>query len=277
MASVKSYSDFTLKQYNGNLKLLEKNGVNPRILNDVIGFFDSRKFQPETRKAYLNALSYKFRDDAEYLAEINVARTSCFQILNEKKDSQVMSDRQQKMFVPWSVILEKSLAFIGNFKNKLEHRILVALYTLMEPVRADYVSLKLFAEEPSEKVGSYFVVNSERADVVINDYKSAKSYGPIVKPLPVRITSMLRIFFAGERGGDKILFHFSPSSLSHLVKSVFSVVLGRDININMLRHSFLCNLYKDAPLFKDMKLVGKRMGHSYSQALSYVFSDASYK
>jgi hypothetical protein len=47
-------------------------------------------------------------------------------------------------------------------------------------------------------------------------------------------------------------------------------IFSKGVSVNMLRHSYLTEKYKDVPALNDMLTTAKQMGHSLGQAFEYV-------
>ena len=58
----------------------------------------------------------------------------------------------------------------------------------------------------------------------------------------------------------------SSSQITRMLNDVF----GKKVSVNMLRHIYLTNYYKDVPPIKDMEKIAGKMGHSVKTALEYV-------
>ena len=63
--------------------------------------------------------------------------------------------------------------------------------------------------------------------------------------------------------------NYKPLSSSQITRNL-NKIFGKRVSVNMLRHIFLTNYYKDTPRLTEMKNVAAKMGHNISTALEYV-------
>lgn len=126
----------------------------------------------------------------------------------------------------------------------------------------DYTELKL-KDFDKEKDNFYF-----KGSFYFNVYKTAKSFGEQKIVLPVDIDKMVKkyikkidneYFFFNSKTGNKLT---SPN-ITLMINSIF----GKKISVNMLRHFYLSNKYKDVPALLEMEDTAKAMGHSVLTSL----------
>ena len=75
--------------------------------------------------------------------------------------------------------------------------------------------------------------------------------------------------------GDYMLFSTNGNKLtspqvSRMLNKIFD---GKHISVDMLRHIYLSNVYKDVPPIKEMEQLASDMGHSVETAMNYVKRD----
>ena len=62
----------------------------------------------------------------------------------------------------------------------------------------------------------------------------------------------------------------SSSQISRMLNKIFD---GKKISVDMLRHIYLTDLYKNVPSIRDMEKTAEDMGHSVESAMTYVKRD----
>ena len=126
----------------------------------------------------------------------------------------------------------------------------------------DFTELKL-KNFDKEKDNFYF-----KGCFYFNVYKTAKSFGEQKIELPVDIDKMVKkymkkidneYFFFNPKTGNK----FTSPNITLMINSIF----GNKISVNMLRHFFLSNKYKDIPALLEMEDTAKKMGHDIKTSL----------
>lgn len=106
---------------------------------------------------------------------------------------------------------------------------------------------------------------------VFSKYKTARFYGKQEVEIPKDLGSLLNKFIKinpyeylfTDSNGHKL----NSVKLSQRLNNIFG---GRHISVNILRHSFLSDKYKDVPALKDMEKTAHDMGHDILQAFEYV-------
>lgn len=156
--------------------------------------------------------------------------------------------------------------------NRLQNFIILSLYVLQAPRRLqDYTEFKL--RNIDEEKDNYISKNK----LIFNTYKTAKKYGREEVDLNPKLKFILNKW-KNLNDSDYLLVgvtgkKFSQSQLQQRLASIF----GKPVSVNILRHSYLTEKYKDIPLLTEMTNTAKEMGHSVQQALEYVKKDAPHQ
>ena len=108
-----------------------------------------------------------------------------------------------------------------------------------------------------------------------NKFKTAKFKKDSFK-IPTKLKNLIQkwgkinndspYLLSQSRNKDKKI---STSSLNSSLHRIF----GKNVSVNILRHSYLSNYYKDTPALKEMNQLADQMGHSVNTALEYVKKD----
>lgn len=126
----------------------------------------------------------------------------------------------------------------------------------------DYTELKV-KDFDKEKDNFYL-----KGSLYFNVYKTAKSFGEQNIKLPLEIDKMVKkyikgidneYFFYNPKTGNK----FTSPNITLMINSIF----GKKASVNILRHVYLSNKYKDVPALLDMEETAKAMGHSVAVGL----------
>ena len=54
----------------------------------------------------------------------------------------------------------------------------------------------------------------------------------------------------------------NANSLSKFLTAIFKKYLNKNISVNLIRHIFLSEYYKDTPKYTDMENLSEKMAHS---------------
>jgi integrase len=159
-------------------------------------------------------------------------------------------------------LLSKATLKPSEFQ-RLQNFVILSLYVLQPPRRLqDYTEMRLrnFTEKDN-------YINKTK--FVFNKYKTAKFSGREEIPINPKLKFILdkwkklnpyEYLLVGSTEKK-----FSSSQLQQRLNSI----LGKKASVNILRHSFLSDKYKDVDL-REMEKDATAMGHSVSQQMRYV-------
>ena len=265
------------KEYARIIKAIATAGYKDDDIASLKAYFDyegevngkkKHKYCIRSRRVNINACIHKHKTNDAYCAILKLYLKELTDELLKLTEDQKMTAKQEEKHLEWDKVLEKATPAINDEKYTLQDRILVGLYTQLEPVRVDYTHMKLYDSDPKLDKGTYFVINDEVKEVVINEHKTGWKYGALRQVLPERLAEMITMWFKGE----EVMFPISPASMGQRIKKLFLKVTGKPMTVCALRHSRDTFLYKDCPMPKELKRVAKAMGHSPAEAQTYRFA-----
>lgn len=186
------------------------------------------------------------------------------------------TQRQIDAHVPWEDVIKARDALD---KKSVEY-LLLCLYTMIPPARADYNKVKIYRnKEPNEKdieeYPNYLMINSKSPHMVLvfNEFKTAsqlqtKKREPYVKELPNDLVKVIKISLK-EKPRDFLIvspttgepYHL-PNSYTQYFDRKLSKILGKKTSINMLRHSSALNHRLDDLSPLEKKVIANDMMHS---------------
>jgi integrase len=157
----------------------------------------------------------------------------------------------------------------GTDFQKLQNWVILSLYYLQPPRRLkDYTEMKLrnFDEEKDN-----FIKGN---NLVFNQYKTAKAHGKEVIPMSQKLKFIL-VKWRALNTHDYLLVSVNGKKLtSTQLQQRLNQILGKKASVNILRHSFLSEKYKDLPAVRELEERAEAMGHTVEQALLYIKKDA---
>jgi hypothetical protein len=147
----------------------------------------------------------------------------------------------------------------------LQNYVILSLYHLIEPRRLmDFTEMKI--RNHDKDTDNYF----EKSRFVFNKYKSAKHFGRQEIPIPKKLTLLLNKW-SKINPSDYLLVDINLNKLDvSQLQQRLNKIFGRQASVNILRHSFLTEKYKNVPELIEMKKTADNMGHSIDTALEYV-------
>lgn len=195
-----------------------------------------------------------------------------------------LTEKEQKSFIHWEDIAQFHQDLLKDTDTESHdsylNYVILSLYVLHPPVRADYAMMKVFIDEsyiPSNFTENYCVLQTNPR-FVFQQFKTAKTIGTNIVPIDPQLHSIL-IHWMGLNHSDYLLTtyisstrSFKPISENALVKriiSLFTRYKNKPVSINTLRHSFVSFMYRYDQTQKDKKSNADKMMHSPSMAEKY--------
>ena len=154
------------------------------------------------------------------------------------------------------------------------HKLLLAMYTYLYPVRADYYALQIITDsEPTHP--NYLRISLNSTELMIQDFKTSKVFPPIhypsvPHPLHLLILASLqekpRQFLFESREGVP----FTRLRFSQWASATLASCLRVPLNLTIIRHIFISSLSMDTPL-QELQRIGRLMGHSIARQRLYTW------
>jgi hypothetical protein len=263
-------SETSNKEYARIIKAISDSGFKDDDVDSLKAYFEDRKYSISSKRININACINKNKANVEYCDKL---RKWMLELKNEHHKltcQQKMSDKQKAKHLDWEELLSICVPAINNEKYPLEERILIGLYTQLEPVRNDYTHMKLYKEDPKLKTGTYFVINDDVRQVVITQHKTSSNpkIGTIVQNLPERLAEMIVMWFKDETE----MFPVSENAMSLRIKRLFLRITGKPLTVCSIRHSRDTFLYKGSLMPLEADRIAKLMGHTRATAQAYRFA-----
>jgi len=143
--------------------------------------------------------------------------------------------------------------------------ILTSFYKYQPPRRCELANIKLVSKmEDCDASGNFIVMDDTNPVMVLNQYKTAKTYATQVHPLHPQFYFDIKKTLAVPR--DTLFKGLSkdPNAFSHYVKSTLGV------GVSDMRHLYITDKLKDVT-YNDRKSVAHAMGHSIGTQLQYLY------
>ena len=313
MNDEKEYSILTIKNYERNLKNLEKFYVNnfkkkfiiPDCLieeSDIIVENLLKKYKKGTVVNYIKSIiwslrrgEYSQKSQGEYsqndILGIEVIWQNHLHVLKEDINEEEiklenrLTEKEEKTFIKWESVIELYSKLTRNFTldshpNEVLDYVIVSLYVLHPPLRADYANMHLFVDESDipEGLEENYCVLQTNPRFMLYHYKTFKTYGPQCIPIADNLHKVLLQWASINNSGYLIStysksaneFHvLNENALTKRVISIFGKHCGINASINTLRHSFVSYVAKNDQALKDKQHNANMMLHSTSMADNY--------
>jgi hypothetical protein len=157
-------------------------------------------------------------------------------------------------------------------------RLLLAMYTYLYPVRADYYAMEIVTGDKEPSYPNYLRISQESSELILRDFKTARFFPPIHYP---RIPDELHHLITASLQEKPRSFLFESSEGKPYTRTRFSQwasatlcqLFGMELNLTMIRHHFISTLSMDTPL-EELQRIGNLMGHSIARQRLYKWREA---
>ena len=267
MTETPALSPNTLKQYSSILNRLKEEDLfpllqkHPRLVTLWISTSASKTGSVDTQNSYLNAILWHLRKEYPS-ADLSFYTTESkrLQLLRkDKSKQQMLPEGKLDNLLSWKEITElKSKA-----KETLseEDYLLYLLYTEMPPLRADFCNLRILPRDKAGLTGNYIVALKKKFSLVLQEYKTAKTFGKQVFDLPKSVVEHLKQTWKDAKPPSSIL-SVTENALSKRVSSIFERLSGKKVSINLLRHAFVKQFLATPRTILEKEQMALRMLHS---------------
>jgi len=243
----------------------------------VIDWIEGSKYAVNSKKAIYIAIVGTLKADESFdLTPYRSQMDTYNKQVVANYETQTLSALEETKYLEWSKILdavEKARVAVEDVWT-LQEYVILALYTLMPPVRLDYGEMKIVPVEPAEPVGNYLVWSAQHKKpyFYFSEYKTFKVYGVIKIQLSPALVKVLNEWLAypnqyllEDRSGNPL----GASALGQLIISTFQKHSDKKVGVSMLRHSYISYIRaKELPIKKSDALAHQMM-HSPKMSMIY--------
>lgn len=153
-------------------------------------------------------------------------------------------------------------------------RLLISMYTLIPPVRADYFALHIIHDDQEPVEPNYLRIRHGEMDTVLRDFKTAKTYHDIRNTLPTPLALEIQAsLLACPREFLFVNAHGRPhtrNSFTLWTRRILTRVLQTDFTLVFFRHAFATHyVTHHNPTDLDISDISKKMGHSAEMFRAY--------
>jgi hypothetical protein len=244
------------------IKKLRADTDNEDLSSDTratLASMDKRYSMSSTRVA-LTSLRKLYPENQVFIDEMK-KRFATFKAIDK---SQEPTPKQAEAHIDWNTII-KWRDTSGNAMPILD-RLLVGLYTYIEPQRLDFTPMRVITRKPTKTHEgiNYVIMNKKGARFLFHAYKTADKYGDRMFDVPPPLFLLLQEYLGDRRNGylfQDASIAWTPARLGTNVRRIFLKHFGKDFGVNNLRHSFITKINEGLPTLAHLEDAAKKMGH----------------
>jgi hypothetical protein len=237
--------------------------------------------EPQSVKAMINAILTIFKHTKNLRDNKKKAYTcwvTHFKEVNKKAEEKYEtiqpSDKQIEAYVPWQEIIAKR----DSLDKDSQEYLILSLYTMLPPARADFNKVKIFNISSSnstpkpEEVKQYpnhLIITPKGMQLVYNEFKTkSHKLQAYEKHLPDNLVQVIKrslkqnpreFLVVSDKTQEP---YHKPNSFTQHVKRVLYKVFKKRMSINTLRHSFVNSVDMNTITPQEKQQLAKEMMHS---------------
>ena len=274
-----NYSAFTLRNYECSIRVIMNtlSFKEDDILtkpNDVIAYINTLE-SLNTKNSRYNSIKWfiKGKCSSEVYKAYNDAHEALKNKRQEQLESQQLKESRAENYLEWPQVLALTETMEFKVLSELE-QIVYYLYTLMPPVRADFVGMKVLTEKdynnmlticPNLNDYNWCLLDKHLtpSKFIFNKYKTDKTYGKVILDIPKKLANELYSYRAGVRLNEfELLPINTENALCKMVQRIFEKLSGKRMSIGLLRHSYIHHFLSVKRKISERKELSRQMMHS---------------
>ena len=189
--------------------------------------------------------------------------------IQDHYDSNEPTDKQKEMVVPFEELIEA----LGKLKKGSPEHLLLAFYTKVPPIRAEYFEMKLIMEgDKIPEEGNYIIMKEGK--LVIHDFKANKTCPTIETIISDEVMVWVRRSLVNTP--RKYLFvtpkeskPFERTAFSNWACRTLTRIFKKPMNLTVLRHIYITHMIAIKTPVSELKMLAKNMGHSRTSQRMY--------
>lgn len=233
---------------------------------------DNKYSNCETRKGYLSALLWATKDTDAYAVYHSYFKEIKQECIERAKDQTLPAARQANYCSREESIVvfqqAQQLYLTEPSEQTLRELVIVGLYTIQPPVRADYAGMLFTTNKPTNRnvptnycfdlSGEFF--QNDMMWFCFGRYKTFKTYGWRDVMVENDLARILRKW--RDTYSPVWVLNMSENALTKQVMTVFKKHSGKATGIGLLRHAYIFDFYTGNPTLRQKELLAEKMLHS---------------
>ena len=247
---------------------------------------NNKAYSKTNLHSYISAVLAVFKHAPQHINDIpqyNEFNKLWFNILSDN-EKDILIRRGQNKPTELQKAREGHKLTLNDLVNKrndpdidIIHKLLLAMYTLIPPVRADYYSTQIIKEGETPETDNYIILKKDSAELIIRKYKTSKKHGAIIHPiLPTELYNI--ILQSLDKYPRKYLFEnkskpYTPNGFCKWSSATLEKLFGVELTLTMIRHIYISSLDLSKMTVEEKKNIGKLMGHTIGIQAEYEWKD----
>jgi hypothetical protein len=246
----------------------------------------NKSYSKTNLHSYISAILAVFKHAPDYVKDIPemfIYHKIWLSILSDN-EKDILIRRWQNKPTQLQEAREGHKLILQDLTNKRDQddidiisKLLLAIYTFIPPVRADYYATQIIKEGEVPETDNYIILKNNEAELVIRKYKTSRKHGEIRHPqLPDDLYRIIKKSL--EDYPRKYLFEqkgkpFTPNGFCKWSSSTLEKLFGVELTLTMIRHIYISSLDLSKMTVEEKKNIGKLMGHTIGVQAEYEWKE----
>lgn len=238
----------------------------------VINFIKTKYKNLNSQRTKLTMIGAVLQEVKTYSKYAKIYKHQAY-ILNQEiegvTDKNLTTDKEKKNIMKWTDI--KNLWKDENIN--LNDRILMGIYTVIPPRRIEMAELLTYTKTSKnlDSNKNYLYIKGNTANLLMQKYKTSKFYGKTNIELSNKpeFVKLLKQYISKNNIKSGDLVFKKQTNFSKYLSDTFKRHIGKDISVNILRHSFITNYLSKPRSLEHKKITAKLLGHNINTLEKY--------
>lgn len=296
--------DSSVKLYITNLKKIyreiECNGRKEQVCNfdnlDFLKDYDKvmesvKDENSNTRKNRLIAIVVSLQatdGDKKLIERYQKSMIELAEQSNEQYKKQEKSDKQKENWVEYKDLVNLANDMLKRIKknnilkkdviSKNEYNLLqeyvVLRFYLNYPLRNDLSDVKVIqSKDQNDEKNNFLLVDGDKISLILNDYKTVKTFGPQEYELDQKFSKIVKIFLKHNDSGWFITKTnrrdpITANGITKMLNRIFLRELDKRISTSMIRHITATHDRKNDKTLAELEELKKKVQKKYLHSIS---------
>lgn len=183
--------------------------------------------------------------------------------IEERYKTNEPTEKQSNGYVPYKDIIQKR----DELMKGSNERLLLAMYTYIKPLRADFNQIRLYKSLPKDPEPNYIHLKKTGCVLILTEYKTAKTHGVYEKELPPELCDEIQASL--DKNPRDYLFETADhkpfdkaNSFNKSVNRTLQRIFNKPLTISLIRHAYISTLDFNTLTIKEKEIIAKEMCHT---------------
>jgi hypothetical protein len=183
--------------------------------------------------------------------------------IEERYKQNAPTKKQEDGYVEFDDII----AMRDKLQKGTDDRLILAMYTHIPPLRADFNNVRIYKTIPAKPIANYIHLRKQSCKLFLGEFKTFAKHGVYEKELPAALCSEIHASL-DERPRDYLFTnkadepYVKANSYTQFVNATLKRLFKRPLTISLIRHSFISTLDFNTLTIAEKEAIAGDMLHT---------------